>query len=132
MRRRFIRLGEGVLERPVQRQTIELLGRFGFRAVHVPNGAHLAGDKLARIKQVAALKADGMEVGFPDLIVFGKRSRQLGFMECKRQKGGVISDDQYWWRDFLVGLGWDHAFITLPEEAMTAVTAWGWRGGAAA
>jgi hypothetical protein len=128
MRRRFISLGQPMAERPVQRAAIDMLMRFGFRAVHVPNGAHLAGDKLARVKQIAALKKDGMSPGFPDLIVFGKRPGEIGFIECKHEDGGVISDEQYGWRDFLVALGWNHAFIRLPEQALDAVREWGWTG----
>lgn len=132
MRRRFIPIGEPMAERSVQRGAIGLLARFGFRAAHVPNGAQLAGDRLARIKQIAALKADGFAPGFPDLIVFGKRAGEIGFMECKREKGGKLSDEQLHWRDFLLALGFRWALVETPEDALTAVRSWGWMEAVAA
>lgn len=116
-----------LLERPVQRAAIDLLARVGVRAVHVPNGAHLSGDRLARIKQMAALKRDGLAVGFPDLIVFGRLPLQVGFMECKREEGGVLSVDQRGWRDDLQALGFPWHLVCAPEDAVAGLRAWGWR-----
>jgi hypothetical protein len=116
----------GLTERPVQRGAIRLLTMRGYECVHVPNGAHLSGGRLARIKQMAALKADGLRVGFPDLVVFGKRPLLVGFMECKREQGGVVSDEQYEWRDRLQLLGFPWALINQPEAALAAVKEWGW------
>lgn len=121
-----------LLERPVQRGAIELLAMFGLRAVHVPNGAHLAGDKLSRAKQVAKLKADGMAIGFVDLIVFGRHPLEIGFLEAKREKGGGLSEDQEGWRDFIRAQGFPWALFRLPEEALAAVRGWGWLGRASA
>jgi hypothetical protein len=132
MGRRILPIGAPMVERSVQRGAIQLLTVAGFRAVHVPNGAHLAGDKLARIKQIAALKKDGLSVGFPDLIVFGKRQFDVGFMECKHEDGGDFPKEQQDWRDDLVALGFPWALIRKPEEAIAAVTRWGWRGSIAA
>lgn len=116
----------GLLERPVQRGAIRLLTMRGYECVHVPNGAHLAGGKLARIKQMAALKADGLRVGFPDLLVLGRLPLQVGFMEVKREKGGELGDEQGDWRDLLQARGFPWALITLPEDALAAVKVWGW------
>jgi len=119
-------LGAPLLERGVQRGAISLLQWRGIQAVHVPNGSHLAGDKLARIKQMAALKADGLSVGFPDLIVFGKVALQVGFMECKREVGGVLEPDQIGWRDTLRAAGFPWWLVETPEDAIAGVRAWGW------
>ena len=116
----------GMAERPVQRGAIRLLAMQRIEAVAVPNGAHLAGDKLARIKQMAALRKDGLRPGFPDLILFGRQQLQIGFMEVKREIGNDLSDNQEDWRDMLIGWGFPWAMIRQPEEALDAVREWGW------
>ena len=113
-------------ERPVQRGAIRLLAMQRIEAVAVPNGAHLAGDKLARIKQMAALRKDGLRPGFPDLILFGRQQLQIGFMEVKREIGNDLSDHQEDWRDMLIGWGFPWAMIRQPEEALDVVRSWGW------
>ena len=116
----------GLLERPVQRGAIRLLAMRGYEVVHVPNGAHLAGGGLARAKQMAALKADGLRAGFPDLLVFGRQPLQFGLMEVKRERGGKVSPDQEWWGEFARSRGFPWAIITQPEDALAAVRDWGW------
>lgn len=118
--------GAGMTERPVQRGAIRLLAMQRIEAVAVPNGAHLAGDRLARIKQMAALRKDGLRPGFPDLILFGRGRLQVGFIEVKREVGNDLSDMQEDWRDMLIGWGFPWALIRQPEEALDAVRAWGW------
>lgn len=119
----------GLLERPVQRGARELLEMHGFRAVHIPNGAWLAGTPKQRAMQMAQLKKDGLAEGFPDLAVFGKRERQIGFMECKREIGGRLSQEQKGWRDYLQGQGFLWALVEVPGDAIAAVIAWGWLRG---
>lgn len=116
----------GMAERPVQRGAIRLLAMQRIEAVAVPNGAHLAGDRLARVKQMAALRKDGLRPGFPDLILFGRRQLQIGFIEVKREIGNDLSGDQEDWRDMLIGWGFPWAMIRQPEEALTVVREWGW------
>jgi len=131
MRSRFSkapgRRAAGMSERPVQRGAIRLLAMVQIEAVHVPNGTHLAGDKLARIKQMAALRKDGLRPGFPDLILFNRKVQtQVGFIEVKREIGNDLSGEQEDWRDDLTAWGFPWAMIRQPEEALTAVREWGW------
>lgn len=117
----------GMAERPVQRGAIRLLAMQHIEAVHVPNGTHLAGDKLARIKQMAALRKDGLRPGFPDLILFDRRVvLRVGFIEVKREVGNDLSGDQEEWRDMLIGWGFPWAMIRQPEDALNVVREWGW------
>jgi hypothetical protein len=117
----------GMAERPVQRGAIRLLAMQGIEAVHVPNGVRFTGDKLARIKQAAAFKADGLRAGFPDLILFNRKmTLQVGFIEVKREIGNDLSEDQEIWRDDLRAWGFPWAMIRQPEEALTVVREWGW------
>ena len=116
----------GMAERPVQRGAIRLLAMQGIEAVHVPNGVRFTGDKLSRIKQAAAFKADGLRAGFPDLIVFGKRPGEVGFIEVKREIGNDLDAEQVVWRDMLRARGYSWAMIRQPEEALAIVRKWGW------
>lgn len=77
----------------------------------IPNGAHLAGNKLNRIKQVASLKAQGMKSGVPDLFLPVAQGDYHGlFIEMKSSKGigktkilksHMPSEKQEWWLDKL-------------------------------
>lgn len=118
---------EGMKERAVQRGAIRLLTMQGYEVIAVPNGAHLSGNKIARAMQMQALKADGLRRGFPDLIVLGKEPGQIGFMECKRPKGGKVSSHQEKWRDLLQEKGFPWHLVLLPEDALVALRLWGWR-----
>jgi hypothetical protein len=120
------RRAAGMTERPVQRGAIRLLAMHRIEAVHVPNGSHLAGDRVARAKQMAALRKDGLRPGFPDLILFGRQPDEIGFIEVKREIGNDLSEDQEDWRDILTVRGFPWAMIRQPEEALAAVRAWGW------
>lgn len=123
IRRRFT---TKLVERPVQRGAIRLLTMHGFEVVHVPNGSHLAGDAVARAKQMAALKADGLRPGFPDLLVFGRRPLQFGVLECKREGKRTIDPDQEDCRSWLEARGWPWALVQVSEDALAAVRRWGW------
>ena len=115
-------------ERPIQRATVHLLGAQRCWAIHVPNGAHLAGDKLARIKQVVALKKDGTSPGFPDLVVIDQRvAGRVGFIECKREGVTKLDPDQVTWRDDIIAAGLPWALVNDPQGGMDALRAWGWR-----
>jgi hypothetical protein len=122
-----IRRAPKLAERPIQRANIHLLTMMGCYAVHVPNGTHLAGDDLARAKQTAALKADGVRPGFPDLIVIDQRVIRTGFMEVKREGRLTLDPDQEWWRDELQRLGFPWALVNTPDGGAVALRQWGWR-----
>ncbi len=127
-RRPYIKPANGERERVVQRGIITIAEASRCYAVHVPNGAHLSGDKLARAKQMAALKKDGLRPGFPDLILIDRTAiRRIGFVEVKRELGGVVSDDQERWADILRDLGFPYALLRQPEELVGTLREWGWR-----
>jgi hypothetical protein len=115
-------------ERPIQRSNIHLLSMMGCYAVHVPNGAALGGDKLARAKQSSVLKADGTRPGFPDLLVIDQRVIRIGFIECKREGVNELTDvDQIWWRDELLRMGYPWALVNTPDGVAGVLRQWGWR-----
>lgn len=105
-------------ERQVQRAILQMAG-VCFRDVFItaiPNGAHLAGDRVARFKQAGALKGDGLKVGFPDLLCLWSPGDGC-LIEVKRPKTGRLSDEQKAVHARLVELCWPIATVTTPEEA---------------
>lgn len=116
-----------LLERPIQRAGIRTFARLGCYAVHVPNGSHLAGGELARIKQVTALKADGLSPGFPDLIVIDQRLPRVGLVECKREGVDELDPDQIVWRDECARIGVPWALLNTIEGPIEILRMWGWR-----
>jgi hypothetical protein len=114
-------------ERPIQRANIDLLTMMRCHVVHTPNGSHLAGDKIARAKQAAALKADGLRPGFPDLTIIDQIVVRVGFIEVKREGRYDLDPDQEWWRDELLRLGLPWALVNTPEGGAEALRTWGWR-----
>jgi hypothetical protein len=107
-------------ERQVQRAILSMMGT-SFRDVFVtaiPNGAHLAGNDTARFKQMGALKGDGLKVGMPDLLCLWS-PRDGCFIEVKRPKLGVLSDNQKAIHARLIELCWPVATVSSSEEAYT-------------
>lgn len=110
----------------IQRDVRKYLTVLGLTSVSVPNGSHLAGDKLARIKQTAAMKADGMLPGMPDLLVLGSHGR-TGFIEVKTPKGSVTQAQQNV-QSMLTRMGHQVAVVRSVDEARDALKTWGWIG----
>lgn len=113
-------------ESKVQREVRTYLTKLGLTSVSVPNGSHLAGDRLARIKQIAAMKADGMLPGFPDLIVLGSHGR-TGYLEVKTPKG-TVSQAQQNVRSMLERMGHNVDVVRSVDDTREALKKWGWLG----
>lgn len=118
-------------ERDVQREIVGSLRRLGLRCVHVPNGAYLSGDGPARARQWGAMLGDGAVAGFPDLLIMTGDGR-TGFLEVKRP-GKIPATDhtrrQDSCRDALARDGFPVALVQSLDEALAAVTAWGFLTG---
>ena len=82
---------------------------------------------MARIKQVAALKKDGMSPGFPDLIIIDQLAPRVGLAECKREGLARLEPDQVTWRDDLEGIGIPWGLINSLECPIRILREWGWR-----
>ena len=88
----------------------------GVRIFAIPNGGW-----RSRIT-AAKLKAEGASPGVPDLFI----PAWLVWIEMKRSKGGVLSDKQKDWRQYLLSIG--HTFILAngKEQAIEAIKEQAW------
>ena len=68
----------------------------GVRIFAIPNGGWRG------LAAGARLKAEGVSAGVPDLFIPEWRV----WVEMKRAKGGVLSEKQKGWRDYLIGCGY--------------------------
>lgn len=89
-------------------QTLRWRGRpIGEYVIHVPNGAYLGADARTRAITMGKLKAMGVQPGVYDYIVPVPLLACPGlWLEMKRTKGGVVSDDQKAFKRRMVELGW--------------------------
>ena len=111
-------------ERELQRSIRKTIADCGFYSVHVPNGAHLAGDPERAARQMNALKRDGLMPGFPDLIVYGRAAR-IGHMEVKTAKG-KLQDTQIAVQAWLEAMGHHFALVRSVDDTLAALRLWGW------
>ncbi len=113
-------------ERQTQRAILAMCGRL-FPQVwitHIPNGAHLAGNDVARFKQMGALIGDGLKKGCPDLLCLWSPGKGA-FLEVKRPKLGKLSEVQEAVHARLTALEWPVATVTTQDEAYAFLKACG-------
>lgn len=112
-----------------QIQFVDYCKVIGIRAVSTQNGTYIPDSKdengnsnFNKFAYINRQKRMGLDEGFPDLIVFAKNSQHCClFLEMKRQKGGVVSEEQKEWiqwldeNDYAVGVayGYDSAVRIL-------------------
>ena len=95
-------------EDQAQRATVEWLRAFGWSPASSLNGAHLHGNKIARIKQWARLVRLGALKGATDFIILEPApigGRHVA-IEMKASSGGVVSDDQKAVHKTMRAAGW--------------------------
>ena len=69
------------------------------------------------VKYVASLKSQGHYSGIPDLVVLLGNGK-ICFVELKRQKGGVVSEEQKKWIDYLNKNGYPAKVCNGCDEAI--------------
>ena len=85
----------------------------------VPNGARTSWSTAKK------LKATGMKSGIPDLVFPNPRGGFHGYyQEMKRRKGGVVSDDQFIWIEFLRGQGYCVDVVKGADESKAGILAY--------
>jgi len=93
-------VGDTLLMESEHLQQVRLVSWFrrtypGVRVFAIPNGGHRGAS------QGAALKAEGVSPGLPDLFV----PEWLLWVEMKREAGGIVSPVQRDWIAYLEGIG---------------------------
>lgn len=82
----------------------------------IPNGARTS------IRTAVKLKAEGLEKGAPDILIFDAPPNEPAFigtaLEMKREKGGHTSDEQKDWHIKLAARGWK---IIIGKGAVNAL-----------
>tara|TARA_R110000772_G_scaffold89304_2_gene185134 strand:+ start:17546 stop:17908 length:363 start_codon:yes stop_codon:yes gene_type:complete len=111
---------ETELQRKIRKH---LIGK-GFKVVHVPNGAVLAGSRKRKAIQMNSLKSDGLCVGFPDLIVYGS-GRRIGHIEVKCE-GEKQADNQLLVEGWLTDMGHSYAVCRSVADVDETLVEWGW------
>lgn len=114
----------GESERDIQRRIVKALRKIGVFVHHSPNASAMPGDRFAKLKQAAVLKADGMVAGFPDLLLID-RDGECAFMEIKRP-GGSLEASQEAVLPKLRARSPRVAVVTSLDEALDALRRWGW------
>ena len=109
-------------ESDIQRDIIKALAKMGLWAIHVPNEGQLSGNQLARYKQAAVLRANGLTRGALDLIVMASGGR-VGWLEVKKP-GGVLKPAQIGFMARLDRLAIPCAAVCSVEDAVEAVRGW--------
>lgn len=83
---------------------------------HSPNGG------FRNIREAAKLKAMGVKRGFPDLNLLVPRGNYAGlFIELKKVKGGVVSDEQHEWKEHLNNSGFYASVCHGWKEAVAVI-----------
>lgn len=87
--------------------------------VHVPNGVMIAGGMKNKYAYINSLKTQGLKKGFPDIIVLAKNTKnEVLFLEFKREKGGVLSEEQKKWQFNLRSMGYATYVVHGANEAI--------------
>ena len=111
-------------ETRLQRDIRAHLEARGLRVVAVPNGAVLAGNPRQRAIQMNSLKADGLCVGFPDIVVYGG-GRRVGHIEVKLE-GEYQSPKQIDCERWLTEMGHSYAICRSIADVDETLARWGW------
>ena len=110
-------------ESALQRDIRNALAKLGLETVHVPNGAHLAGEREKRGRHMANLKRDGLRVGMADLLVYARGGR-IAHLEVKTP-GNNQTPAQVAVQEWLEAWGHRYAVVRSIDDALAAVRQWG-------
>lgn len=111
-------------ETKLQKEIRLTLAARGYHAVSCNNGAVLAGGPKQRAIQMNTLKAAGLCVGFPDLIVYGPKGR-VGHLEIKLE-GEQLEPKQVEVHGWLNDWGHKVAVCRSIEDVEETLAGWGW------
>ena len=91
----------GPSEHSIQVQICEWLDFCRVLYMSIANGAHLAGDRRRKAIQMNKLKAEGLQVGIPDMMIITPPPTDPGsrvWVEAKTQTGSLSREQREWHR----------------------------------
>jgi hypothetical protein len=89
----------------------------------IPNGAVLGNPHYNRFALIGKLKAEGLKPGVSDLFLAVARHGFHGlYIEMKRKRGGVLSEEQKSWMLRAQEEGYKTAICESAEKAIAAIT----------
>ena len=98
-----------------QKVFVEWLKVHNYKCAHIPNGGKFP------IQYRAKLKKLGVSPGVPDMMIIHPKG--LVFIEMKRQKGGVVSEDQKGWINVLSEISNVQVFVARgADEAIKIIS----------
>lgn len=96
----------------------------GIVCVFIANGIPIS-NRVNKYAYLASLKAQGYKTGFPDLLVLAHNStKDMLFIEFKREKGGKLSPKQVEWQKKLNDLGYDSYVAKGSKHAIAILEEW--------
>lgn len=96
------------LEKDEQKSFIAYCDANNITVVHIAN-EFISQNIQNRFSYIRSLKKQGYRVGFPDLAVLARnksKTHEVLFIEMKRQKGGVLHEEQKEWIERLDNEGY--------------------------
>lgn len=94
-------------------------------AYAVPNGAMLAGNAEQRARVMNSMKKQGLKVGVSDIVIALPLGIYHGaYVEVKREKGSVISDEQRNWLALMSSVGYFTHLALGTDQVLAAITAY--------
>lgn len=102
----------GPSEHSIQAQLCEWLDFCRVLYMSIANGAHLAGDKRRKAIQMSKLKAEGLQVGIPDMLIITPPPTDPSsrvWVEAKTQSGSLSREQREWHR--ILRINGDHVIV---------------------
>ena len=92
------------------------------RLFSIPNGSYLQGDERQRAQQMNKLKAEGLSIGAPDLMLPLPSGEYHGlFLEIKRKTGSKTSQEQKDWNAYLNAAGYKAIICKGLDDAIATI-----------
>lgn len=108
-------------EKHEQKYFVEYCKLNNIICVHIPNGMYL-GNISYKAAYMNMLKSNGLQPGFPDLLVLIQNKKyQMLFLEFKKAKGGKASEKQKNWIEWLNNNGYCAYIVNGCNDAVNVL-----------
>lgn len=99
-----------------QKKVVSWLRANGIKFYHIPNGG------TRNLIEAVNFKKLGVSPGVPDLCIpYARKGYHTLYIEMKKKKGGIVSDHQKSWIEFLISEGMKAIICRGAEEAILEI-----------